>query len=222
MRLSRLYCNRPDRLGPIRFNSGFNVVLGEIRLPEDPDRDTHCLGKTTLARLIDFCLLKQRHKDFFLFKHQARFEGLVFYLELETLFDGYLTIRRSLAEHSRIAFIHHTEPLRDFSHLPVSNWDHQDIPFERARQMLDGALDPRAIKPWDYRMPVSYALRTQNDFNDVFQLDKFARSKYGDWKPYVAHLLGFDGGLVHEGFELTKQIETLPTASKPSARTCSV
>jgi len=214
MRLSRLYCNRADRLGPIRFNRGFNVVLGEIRLPKDTDRDTHCLGKTTLAHLIDFCLLKQRHKEFFLFKHQALFEDLVFYLELETLAGEYLTIRRSVPEHSRIAFKHHPEPLQDFSHLPFTEWDHQDIPFDRARQILDGALDLRAIKPWDYRMPVSYALRTQRDFNDVFQLDKFARSRHGDWKPYIAHLLGFDADLVRKGFEVIKQIEALAETIK--------
>lgn len=209
MRLSRLYCNRADILGPIRFNPGFNVVLGEIRLPQDPDQDTHCLGKTTLARLIDFCLLSKRHKDFFLFKHQSLFRDLVFYLELQTLSGRYLTVRRSVSEHSRIAFKHHPEPFRDFSRLTLADWDHHDIPFERARQILDGALDLRAVKPWDYRMPVSYALRTQKDFNDVFQLDKFARSKHGDWKPYIAHLLGFDARLVREGFELTKQIEAL-------------
>lgn len=212
MRLSRLYCNRADLLGPIRFNPGFNVVLGEIRLPEDPNRDTHCLGKTTLARLLDFCLLKKRHRDFFLFKHQDLFNDLVFYLELETLAGEYLTIRRSVAEHSRIAFKHHRDPLRDYSSLSACEWDHDNIPFERARQILDGVLDLRAVKPWDYRMPVSYALRTQKDFNDVFQLDKFAHSRHGDWKPYIAHLLGFDAGLVREGFHLSRQIEALTEA----------
>lgn len=208
MRLSQIYCNQPDRLGPIRFNAGFNVILGEIRLPENPDEDTHCLGKTTLARLIDFCLLRQRHKDFFLFKQERLFADFVFFLEIEALSSGYLTIRRSVSENTRIAFKHHAEPLRNFVQLPDPDWDHVKVPFERARQILDGALDLRAIKPWDYRMPVSYALRTQKDFNDIFQLDKF-RGTHAAWKPYVAHLLGFDAGLVREIFDLTKQIETL-------------
>ncbi|MBP9750884.1 MAG: DUF2326 domain-containing protein [Candidatus Peribacteraceae bacterium] len=208
MRLSQIYCNQPDRLGPIRFNAGFNVILGEIRLPENPDEDTHCLGKTTLARLIDFCLLKKRYKDFFLFKHEQLFADFVFFLEIEALSGGYLTIRRSVSENTRIAFKHHAEPLRNFVQLPDSDWDHVKAPFERARQILDGVLDLRAIKPWDYRMPVSYALRTQKDFNDIFQLDKF-RGAHAAWKPYVAHLLGFDEGLVRDSFDLTKQIETL-------------
>jgi uncharacterized protein YydD (DUF2326 family) len=208
MRLSQLYCNRPDRLGPIRFNPGFNVVLGEIRVPENRDKDTHCLGKTTLAHVIDFCLLKKREQNFFLFKHPQPFADFVFFLEVERLAGGYLTIRRSVTENTRIAFKHHAEPLASLTQLPDSDWDHADVPFDRARQILDGALDLRAVKPWGYRMPVSYALRTQKDFNDVFQLDKF-KGRHAYWKPYIAHLLGFDADLVRSGFELAKQIDDL-------------
>lgn len=213
MRLSQIYSNRPDIFGPVRFNPGFNVILGEIRLPENPDEDTHCLGKTTLAHLLDFCLLKQKNKEFFLFKQQSLFAEFAFFLELETLSGAYLTIRRSVAEATRIAFKLHDEPRRNLAQAGDDAWDHVNIPWERARQMLDGLLDLRAVKPWDYRRPVSYALRTQNDFNDVFQLAKF-RGRHAYWKPYVAHILGFDAALVTEGFELAKQIETIQTEAK--------
>lgn len=205
MRLSQIYCNYPVRFGPIRFKPGVNVVLGEIRLPGNRDKDTHNLGKTTLARLLDFCLLRKRHKEFFLFKQQALFADFVFFLEVETLAGGYLTIRRSVAEHSRIAFRHHVEPLRNFADSPDAEWDHVSVPFGRAQQILDGILDLRAIKPWSFRMPVSYALRTQKDFNDVFQLDKF-KGTHAEWKPYIAHLLGFDAGLVQENYQLSREI----------------
>lgn len=210
MRLSQIYCNFSDHFGPVRFNPGVNVVLGEIRLPENRDKDVHNLGKTTLARVIDFCLLRERRKEFFLFKQEALFRSFVFFLEVETLGGDFLTIRRSVAEHSRIAFKRHAEPLRNFADLTDEAWDHHDIPFERAKQILDGMLDLRAVNPWDFRMPVSYALRTQSDFNDVFQLDKF-KGRHADWKPYVAHLLGFEASLVQESYELSRQIESLDT-----------
>jgi uncharacterized protein YydD (DUF2326 family) len=50
MKLSRIYCNKPDLFGPIDFRAGLNVVLAEIRLPANRDKDTHNLGKTTLGR----------------------------------------------------------------------------------------------------------------------------------------------------------------------------
>jgi uncharacterized protein YydD (DUF2326 family) len=66
-----LYSNKPELFEPIAFRSGLNVVLGEIRLPENKKKDTHNLGKTTLGSLIDFCLLAGRDPRFFLFKHQV-------------------------------------------------------------------------------------------------------------------------------------------------------
>jgi len=153
-------------------------------------------------------LLKQRHKDFFLFKHQQLFADFVSFLEIETLSGAYLTIRQSVSENMRIAIKHHPEPLRTLTDFPGVDWDHWDLQIDRARQFLDGLLDLRAIRPWDYRMPVIYALRIQKDFNDVFQLDKF-RGWHLYWKPYIAQLLGFDARLVTSSFELTKQVDEL-------------
>jgi uncharacterized protein YydD (DUF2326 family) len=69
MKLSKLYSNRHNSFPPIRFNDGLNVVLAEIRDPENLNKDTHNLGKTTIAQIIDFCLLKKRSASFFLFKN---------------------------------------------------------------------------------------------------------------------------------------------------------
>ena len=60
MKLSKLYCNKPDLFGPVDFRAGLNVVLAEIRQPGNRDKDTHNLGKTTLGRMIDFCFLAGR------------------------------------------------------------------------------------------------------------------------------------------------------------------
>jgi uncharacterized protein YydD (DUF2326 family) len=61
---------------------------------------------------------------------------------------------------------------------------------------------------------LGYLLRSQEDFREVFQLRKFA-SKHSDWKPFLAHLLGFDATLVAQHYEkeqaLAKQQETAQT-----------
>jgi uncharacterized protein YydD (DUF2326 family) len=160
MRLSQLYSDQPDVFEPVRFSGGFNVILAEIRLPQNRDKDTHCLGKTTLANVLDFCLLKGRSKGFFLFKHEKQFSPFVFYLEIETITNGYVTVRRSVAKNTRIAIKRHSAPLLALTDLPPTGWDHWDLPIEGAQQILDGLLDLRAVKPWNYRMPISYALRS--------------------------------------------------------------
>jgi uncharacterized protein YydD (DUF2326 family) len=208
MKLSRVYSNQPTLFEPIAFRDGLNVVVAEIREPENREKDTHNLGKTTLLRLIDFCLLKVKDKDFFLFKHQNLFDGFIFYLEVSLESGDFLTIRRSVENASKISFKKHTEPIQDFVNLPEGTWDHWDMPFERAKTLLDGILNLTAIAPFEYRNALAYSLRVQEDYGDIFQLDKF-RGKHSEWKPYLAKMLGFDTTLITENYALEDEIEQL-------------
>ena len=214
MRLSKFYSNSPDLFAAVDFASGLNVVMAEIRLPENRKRDTHNLGKTTLGRMLDFGFLASRDAKFFLFKHFDIFKEFVFFLEVELADASYLTVRRSVEDASKISFKKHEASHQDFTALPTSEWDHVDMPFDRARDMLDGLLDWRALKPWSYRKGLGYLLRSQDDFRDVFHLRKFAAA-HSDWKPFLAHILGFNAGLVTLHYdkedELTKKQATTQT-----------
>jgi uncharacterized protein YydD (DUF2326 family) len=212
MKLSRLYSNRPNLFDAIDFVPGLNVVLAQIRLPENMKKDTHNLGKTTIGRLIDFCFLSKRDDEFFLFKHPSLFGSFVFFLEVELLDGGYLTIGRSIREHSKINLKRHAARAQDLSDLPEEDWDHAAVPFERARTILDGLLNLNALKPWAYRKGLGYLVRTQEDYLDVFQLGKF-QAAHIDWKPYVAHVLGFRGEVVQELYECENEIEELMGAA---------
>jgi len=207
MKLSKLYCNKPDLFGPIDFRAGLNVVLAEIRLPENRDKDTHNLGKTTLGRMIDFCFLAGRDSSFFLFKHEDLFKSFVFFLEIELADSAFLTVRRGVEEATKISFKKHEASHQDFSELPEAGWDHFNLPFERAREMLDSLLDWRGVSPWDYRKGIGYQLRSQDDFQDVFQLRRFGVGKHKDWKPYVAHILGFDHKLIEQHYEKRERLD---------------
>ncbi|MCA9041580.1 MAG: DUF2326 domain-containing protein [Planctomycetaceae bacterium] len=186
-----------------------NVVLGEIRLPENRKLTTHNLGKTTLARLIDFCLCKKKQgNSFFLYKHEELFKEFEFFLEIETLNGDYVTIRRAVSTQSKLSFKRHEKRWQDFSIADSYEWDHENVAFDAGKQLLDGILDLDAVKPWDFRIPVGYALRTQKDFSDVFQLSKHM-GKHSEWKPYVAHILGFDSKLIERGYQLYEECEEL-------------
>ncbi len=200
MKLSRLYSNKPERFEPVDFVPGLNVVMAEIRLPQNRDKDTHNLGKTTLGRLLDFGFLAKRDSKFFLFKHIDLFKDFVFYLEVELVDGSYLTVRRGVEEATKVSYKKHQASHQDFSSLPTSGWDHLDMPFDRAKELLDGLLDWRMLKPWSYRNGLGYLLRSQDDFRDVFHLRKFA-STHADWKPFLAHILGFDAQLLALHYE---------------------
>jgi len=205
MKVSKLYSNKPDVFGPVAFRDGINVAIAEIRLPQNRGKDTHNLGKTTLGRMIDFCFLAGRDVRFFLFKHDQLFKGFIFFLEIELGDGSFVTVRRSVEEASKIWFKRHPNRGADFSHLEQREWDHVDVPFERAQELLDSMLDWRAVKPWGYRKGLGYLLRTQDDYRDVFQLRKFANA-HADWKPFLAHVLGFNADSVAQHYQKEEEL----------------
>jgi len=206
MKLSKLYSNKPNLFEPIDFVQGLNVVLAEIRLPENRAKDTHNLGKSTLTRLLDFCFLAGRSKNFFLFKHPDLFNEFVFFLEIELADASYITVRRSVRNASKISFKKHEARGQDLTGLSESEWDHTEIPFKRAVKLLDSFLDWRALKPWSYRKGLGYQLRSQDDYKHVFHLAKFM-GMHSDWKPFLAHLLGFNAALIDLQYKKEKELE---------------
>lgn len=206
MKLSKLYSNKPDLFKSVTFESGLNVVLAEIRLPENKNKDTHNLGKTTLGYLLNFVLLAKRNPKFFLFKHSDLFKNFVFFLEIELLNGSYITVRRSVENASKVSFRKHEADRQNFVDSPETAWNHLDVPFKRSLNILDGLLDLRAFKPWSFRKGIGYQLRLQEDYRDVFQLRKFV-GKHSDWKPFLAHILGFNAELLSSHYEWEKQIE---------------
>lgn len=206
MKLTKIYSNQDETFGPIFLKDGLNAVIAEIRKPENKEKDTHNLGKTTLARLLDFLLLAQRNNKQFLFKHLSLFESFVFFLEIQIASNKFITVRRSVAKPSKISFKYHNEKHGDFTQLDDSQWDHAGVTFDRARNILNSALDLRDLSPWGYRQITGYLLRTQNDYSDVFQLQKF-KGKHETWKPFLAQILGFGSSFISEQYETEKRVE---------------
>lgn len=217
MKLVRLYSNRPAIFPAIQFRNGLNVVLASVKQAHDLDRDDHNLGKTLLVRLIDFMLLKEIDKTFFLREHPDRFEGFEFLLEI-VLPDGvsHLTIRRCSDADTKIAFKRHgpNDSESPYADVADQEWDHFNVPIKKAVQLLEGYLAFDALPEADYRKGVSYFLRTQHDYRDPFRIEKFLHSKDIDWKPYVADVLGLPGDLVRKKYLADRDAEHGEAAAK--------
>jgi uncharacterized protein YydD (DUF2326 family) len=214
MQISRLYSNQDLVFAPIDFNCAdhgdrLNVVYGEVHKPKDQKKDSHNLGKTTLIHLIDFLMLKGTSPDQFLVKHQERFKDFIFFIEIVLPSGGYATIRRSAAEPNKIAMTRHAEPSQNFVSASDDSWNHSDMSREDAVTLLDGWLDLKLLRPYDYRQAITYFLRTQADYRDELQLQKFAAGKDRHWKPFVAHLFGFNETPVERKYALDEEVERL-------------
>ncbi|MDP3114006.1 MAG: DUF2326 domain-containing protein [Candidatus Cloacimonadaceae bacterium] len=207
MQISKLYSNFKNHFHDIEFNeNSINVIYADITDPENYDKDTHNLGKTTLIDLIDFMLLKKRTDENFLFKHYALFKNYVFYIELRLPSRSkYLTIRRAVNSHTKISFFEHDSRNQDFSDEIMDIWSYTDVPLNKAKTILDAYLSFRVIKPWSYRTGLPYFLRSQHDYQDVFQPNQY-KGKHKDWKPYLIQILGFDGQQMERTYDIDDDI----------------
>lgn len=209
MYLNRLYSNRSDIFPDIVFNRGLNVILAQVKHADDPNRDSHNLGKTLLIDILEFLLVKGIDEDFFLRKHANRFHGFEFYLDIGLCDGKFLTVKRTVEQTSRLSFKKHDNKDQVFSELPDSDWDHSDIPFKRSLELMNSYLELTDIKPWSFRKGVTYLLRKQKDYLDEFQISKYVSGKHGDWKPYIAKVLGLDDKLLQNRYRLDDQLKML-------------
>lgn len=186
----------------VKFSEGYNVVLANIH-DKTNKKDTHNLGKTSLLVVIDFLLLSTFSKKSPILTNPI-FSTQTFFLELLLNSGKYLIIRRSVARPSKISFKINDASLDDFD-IPTE-WDEENVAFETAQDMLNTYLDFDVLTNWSYRKSISYFLRSQKDYLDVFQLNKF-QGKHLTWKPFVFDLLGFDGNLVKQKLLCDDEIE---------------
>jgi len=206
MKLERLYSNLDHYFTPIEFNSGFNAIVAEIRLPENRSKSSHNLGKSTLARVIDFCLLGKVDKNHFFKKREDLFSEFVFFLEVQLFDDNYLTIRRAVDTPTKISFRRSDLDEPDLTSLEDEDWTHANLPLSKAQGLLDGYLNFSDISPWKYREALGYFLRRQSDYDDVFKLQRHLGPDIY-WKPVLARVLGLDAELFQKRYTMRNDID---------------
>ncbi len=200
MKIIKVFSDGPFK--NVKFNEGYNVILATIHDKKNK-KDTHNLGKTSLLVVIDFLLLSAFSKKSPILINPI-FSTQTFFLELLLNSGKYLVIRRGIEKPSKISFKLNDFPLDSFD-IPTE-WDEENVAFESAQEMLNTYLGYDVLTNWSYRKSISYFLRSQKDYLDVFQLNKF-KGKHITWKPFVFDLLGFDGSLIERKFQCDEEIE---------------
>lgn len=214
MKLSKLYSN-DDRFKNITFNlNGLNVIYADILTSIDDKKNSHDLGKTKLAELIDYLLIKKLDKKHFLLritdeKGNSLFKNHVFYLEIFLNSGSYLTIRRSMDNPTKTSISISEE--RTNHYTPPVSWDYEDLGIDLAKKILSSyfKFDFFKNKSYDYRKAINYCIRMQSDYEDVYRLSKFKGGKDIDWKPFMFDLLGFNGEILRQKYQNDESQEAI-------------
>lgn len=200
---------------PIQFGDGLNIIFGDLdkkEAPEDGKENEHNLGKTSLLNLVDFLLLKELKKGNVFSDYKKKFNGWIFFLELELNKGGYLTIRRGVDENTKISFKEHSVPYQDFTR--EVNWDVENISIgakeKSAKDVLNQYLQIDLPDNYQYRAFLSYLMRDQYDYSNIFQPSKY-KGVHATWKGFLFKLMGFDDALVYDKSKIDGLIKSQKT-----------
>lgn len=197
LKLNALYSNKPDIFPDISFHDGLNIVYAAVgNTGSAHNTHSHSVGKTTLMRLINFCLMGKLTKSVFLKKHQEKFADYCFYLEIQTAPNTFVTIRRDAFGKTSLATCN---AVRDFRGAPDDAWSYVSIGFDRAKRALAGMLSLDAVEHLDatLRHGLRYCFRGQGEYQQTFKVNT-APELHSNWKPYLCGLLGIDHKIVSE------------------------
>lgn len=218
MKITKIYSNYPEIFNSIEFNVGLksttnntnllNIVLAEFKDVKNFGKTSHNLGKTKLLELMDFLLLKDLDKKHFLVINENKFKKFIFYLEILLNSGHYITIKRCVFNPTKISIKKYSKPYQDFSNLSNDDFDFYDLPIEKAKEVIDGELNLIDIYPFTFRNGLSYFIRSQNDYGDLFQISKF-QGQHKFWKPYLWKIFGFDNKTMLDKYELDEEIKKL-------------
>ncbi|MCH5180974.1 MAG: DUF2326 domain-containing protein [Erysipelotrichales bacterium] len=204
MKLSKLYTNN-DNFKTVIFNDFVNIIIGRIDFPENKVSNAHNLGKTIIVRLIDYLLLKDNTKGEYF--DGKTFEDYIFFLEIKLNNGKYATIKRR--PNSNLVSI----KLHDIGKQNLINetyWDYDNYTIngkKNAQTVLQNLLDFNVLSEIKYRNSLTYFLRGQEDYSDPFQLKKYTKGKEKNWKPMLFELLGYNGKVLAEIFEINEMMK---------------
>lgn len=213
MKLSKLYSNKPFH--NVKFNAGINVIFADVKA-KTSSTSSHSIGKTKFIKLLDFLLLKQitPSKHFLTSTkdpetNALKFNGYEFYLEIHLNSGSYLTIKRTVADSSKVSMKLSNESVNDFEIL--QNWDSINLPIDEAIQKLNDYLNFDFFKQnpgLDFRDTINYSLRVpeDGDYGDLFKLSKFTFDEK-KWKTFMFSLLGFDSSAIAEKYKVEDEIK---------------
>ncbi|MCJ8327386.1 MAG: hypothetical protein MJK08_09840 [Campylobacterales bacterium] len=184
MKISKLYSNN-DNFKTIVFDKGINFILSS----------TNGVGKSSLFKLIDFCLLGDKN-----FLGQEHFKDYIFYIELQISSNRYITIKRPTKGGKNI----------ELKITKQKSMLIDEIDFNKkgsigvAKSYFENKVNYSINK---FRTYITYFLRDEDNQSDVFILNKYSASHEIEYKTLISNLIGIDGRKIRKKYELDEIIK---------------
>jgi len=190
MKISKIYAN-DERFKTITFDKGINFILSS----------KNGVGKSSLFKLIDFCLLGDKS-----FLGNEYFKDFIFYIELQIASNRYITIKRPIVGGKNIEL----KITKQKSHLVDEKNFNKKGSLGVAKSFFENKVNYSINK---FRTYITYFLRDEENQNDIFILNKYKQSHEVEYKTVISNLLGIDGRKIKRKYDLEKQIAKIEPKS---------
>lgn len=204
--IHKVFANK-ESFNEIEFTKGLNIIVGE-KNPNSKGTDTcNGVGKTTLLRIIDFCLGSDKNS----FNNDS-LKGWEFSIKLD-LFNQIITVSRLIGDNKfKVVgnmgdFIIQPNHGRDYDYYSLGDW----------KRLLGNAFFNININPnrndLTYRSLFKYFLRLNPDtYSDPFRIDKRQSGMF--YEKNTAFLLGLKWEDVRDAYLLKKDEKNIKELKK--------
>ena len=184
MKISKLYSNNTN-FKTITFDKGINFILS----------NKNGVGKSSLFKLIDFCLLGDKS-----FLGHEHFKDYIFYIELQIASNRYITIKRPIVGGKNIEL----KITKQKSMLLDEKDFNKKCSLSMAKSFFENKVNYSINK---FRTYITYFLRDEENQDNPFMLNKHSNSHEIEYKTVISNLVGIDGRKIKRKYDLEKQIE---------------
>jgi len=218
MFLKRLYSEppglfrsgKPEHQDTFVFKDGFNFIFGKKDNSESKE-PLNGIGKSTLADLIDFCLLAEfSSKNKRLYKEKERLDGYKIVLEFEVNHTDYIIKRNINNKSIEFGLLYQEEeiPVKDAKtklfQVIFKNPEYKGIADQKwYRSLMSFFLKIHKKRKGEFTDPVNF-LTQSNRLSEINQ--------------YHFFLLSLDNKLICRNFELQKDVKERDTAIRQVKR----
>ncbi|MBB6521145.1 DUF2326 domain-containing protein [Pseudoteredinibacter isoporae] len=209
LKLVKLYSSKENIFPEIIFHNGLNVIYATATKKTNDKKTSHSLGKSKLAEILDFMIIKKPKTGFFL-KSDEIFSDFTFYLEIQTSANLYYTIQREVK--GKISIYSSAQPINVIK-SGVFSIVGKNLGVDAAKKALNEGLKLNVVENslGHLRTGLRYCIRNQEEYSDIFKV-KNTPENDRTWKPYLSGLLGINSDLIAGKYNARDTAKRLKTA----------
>lgn len=193
--LKKIYSEPEGLFDEVVFSNGINIIMGRYDTIKQNKQSLNSTGKTTLVKLIDFCLLSSYNKNSSIYKAKQITDS--FYITLEFKLDQISYVVKRTTQKSN-------KPLFGKKNGVLKEYDIKDLKVI-FNNMFFG--EESSNSKFTFRQLINLFIRDEKTGYDKDPINYMSGPAKANLISYNLHLLGIENELSDKSYKLRKEIK---------------